>query len=189
MDPTPSEITRLLHEASEGEPGAIDRLIPVVYGELRRLAASQLRRERTGHTLTPTALVHEAFFRIVDQRAVSWEGRTHFFGIAAQAMRRILVDHARKRSAQKRDSKMAVTLDSSVDIGAPAQSEEIVAIDEALTRLALIDERQARLVELRYFVGLSIEETGDVLGISAATVKRDWTLARAWLQRELGPVT
>jgi len=189
MDPIPSDVTKLLRAASHGDAAALDQLIPVVYDELKRLAASQLRNERPDHTLSPTGLVHEAFFRIVDQRVVGWDGRAHFFGIAAQAMRRILVDHARRRNAHKRGQHLQVTLPDEAAVGAPAPSEEVVAVDEALQRLALLDPRQAKLVELRYFVGLSIEETAEVLGVSAATVKRDWALARAWLQRELGPAS
>lgn len=180
-----SDVTRLLLDLSSGEPDAMARLMPLVYDELRRLAASQLRRERGDHTLAPTDLVNEAYLRLVDQRSISWQGRAHFFGIAAQAMRRILVDHARRRGAKKRSRQQQVTLEPEAPFAAPAASDEIVAIDEALGRLAAFDERQARLVELRYFAGFSIEQTAEVLGVSPATVKRDWALARAWLQREL----
>jgi RNA polymerase sigma factor (TIGR02999 family) len=164
----------------------MERLIPMVYDELRVLAASQLRRERGEHTLSPTALVHEAFFRLVDQRSVSWQGRSHFFGVAAQAMRRILVDHARKRRAAKRSRHQQVTLDSDAGNAADADSEELLGVDEALERLATQDPRQAQLVELRYFAGFSIEEVAELMQISPATVKREWAFARAWLQRELG---
>lgn len=168
--------------------------MPLVYDELRALAASQLRRERGEHTLGATALVHEAFFRLVDQRSVSWQGRAHFFGVAAQAMRRILVDHARRRTAGKRSRQHQVTLDTAAgmslrEAGGDVSSEELLAVDEALERLAALDARHARLVELRYFAGFTIEESAELLGISTATAKRDWTLARAWLQRELGPHT
>ena len=186
VDPSTSEVTRLLAQISEGAPDAMERLLPVVYQELKLLAASQLRRERPDHTLSPTGLVHEAYFRLVDQRVVNWKGRSHFFGIAAQAMRRVLVDHARRRSANKRSRQLQVTLESDAD-QVPAETDEILAVDEALVRLLEVDERQARLIELRYFAGLSIEETAEVLGVSSATVKRDWVLARAWLQRELSP--
>ncbi len=159
--------------------------MPLVYEELRGLAASQLRRERGEHSLGPTALVHEAFFRLVDQRSVSWQGRSHFFGIAAQAMRRILVDHARRRSAAKRGRTHQVTLDSNAMELGEEGSAEVLAVHEALERLASFEERQARLVELRYFAGFSIEEAAGLLEISPATAKRDWAFARAWLQREL----
>jgi RNA polymerase sigma factor (TIGR02999 family) len=182
---SPAEITRLLGALASGDPEAMDRLLPFVYEELKVLAARYLRHERSDHTLTPTGLVHEAYLKLVDQRSVDWEGRSHFFGIAAQAMRRILVDHARRRIAKKRGRQHQVTLDTAADLPGPAPEEEVAAVDEALTRLAAIDPRQGRLVELRYFAGLSIEEAAEVLGVSPATVKRDWALARAWLQREL----
>lgn len=180
-----SDVTSLLLRLVDGDPEAMDRLMPLVYDELRRLAAGQLRREREEHTLTPTSLVHEAFLRLTGGATVDWQGRSHFFGVAAQAMRRILVDHARRRTTQKRNRQHQVTLDPSFEPAGSAPSEEILAVDEALARLAELDPRQAQVVELRYFVGLSIEETAEVLGTSPATVKRDWTVARAWLQREL----
>lgn len=185
MDAARSDVTTLLAAASSGSPDALSALLPVVYDELKRMAAGQLRLERDDHTLGATALVHEAFLRLTGGTTPTWENRAHFFGIAAQAMRRILVEHARRRNAQKRGAKHQVTLDSQVDLADGAPSEEVVAVDEALNRLAALDARQAKIVELRYFVGLSIEESADVLGISPATVKRDWTLARAWLHREL----
>ena len=186
VDSSSSDITRLLVEVSGGDAGAMERLIPLVYDELRALASSQLRRERGEHTLSPTALVHEAFFRLVDQKSVSWQGKSHFFGVAAQAMRRILVDHARRRSAAKRGRQHQVTLDSDAgDSAADAGSEEVLAVDEAIKRLAAVDARQAQLIELRYFAGFSIEETAELMQTSPATVKRDWAFARAWLQREL----
>ncbi|MEO8201972.1 MAG: sigma-70 family RNA polymerase sigma factor [Gemmatimonadota bacterium] len=187
MEPA-SDVTRLLLQLSSGQPGAMDLLIPLVYDELKILASSQLRGERGEHTLGPTALVHEAFFRLVDQRSVSWQGRSHFFGVAAQAMRRILVDHARRRMAGKRGQHLQVTLETDAGLADTAASEEVLAVDEALERLAVIDPRQAKLVELRYFAGFSIEETAELMEISPATVKRDWSFARAWLQRELNPV-
>jgi len=186
VEPAASDVTRLLIELSSGQLGAMDRLIPLVYDELKVLAASQLRRERGEHTLGPTALVHEAFFRLVDQRNVSWQGKSHFFGVAAQAMRRILVDHARRRTAGKRGQQLQVTLESDAASAGEAASEEVLAVDQALERLAALDPRQAQLVELRYFGGFSIEETAELMEISPATVKRDWAFARAWLQRELG---
>lgn len=185
LESSSSDVTRLLVELSGGQSGALERLIPLVYDELKVLAASQLRRERGEHTLGPTALVHEAFFKLVDQRSVSWQGRSHFFGVAAQAMRRILVDHARRRSAAKRGQQHQVTLESNAMEASDGRSDEVLAVDEALERLAAIDERQARLVELRYFAGFSIEETAELLEISPATAKRDWAFARAWLQNEL----
>jgi RNA polymerase sigma factor (TIGR02999 family) len=182
-----SEVSQLLLDLSEGRAGAMERLLPLVYDELRRLAASQLRRERPDHTLGATALVHEAYLRLVDQQRVSWQGRAHFFGLAAQAMRRILVDHARRRKAAKRGYQHAVTLDDDTPVGAAEPPpDEILAVDEALERLAALDPRQARLVELRYFAGFTIEEAAELLGVSPATAKRDWAMARAWLQRELG---
>jgi RNA polymerase sigma-70 factor, ECF subfamily len=182
---TDSDVTTLLVALANGEPAAMDRLLPAIYDELKRLAAAQLRRERGEHTLGATALVHEAFLRLVDQRSVNWQGRVHFFGIAAQSMRRILVDHARRRSATKRSRELQVTLDNAAPIAADANSDEILAVHDALDRLAQFDARQAQLVEMRYFAGFTIEETADLLGISTATASRDWAVARAWLQREL----
>ena len=187
MDQKASDVTQLLIDLSAGRPEALDRLLPAVYSELKVLASSQLRRERSDHSLSPTGLVHEAFLKLVDQRSVTWSGRSHFFGIAAQAMRRILVDHARRRVAQKRGRQHQVTMSTDPQLASPIPSDEIVAVDEALERLAAVDSRQSQLIELRYFAGLSIEETANVLGVSPATVKRDWALARAWLQHELSP--
>jgi RNA polymerase sigma factor (TIGR02999 family) len=180
-----SEVTRLLNDWGNGRRDALDRLLPQIYAELRRLAGSYLRRERPDHTLQPTALVHEAFIKLVDQRAVRWQNRAHFFGIAAQAMRRILVDHARAHAADKRGGgERAVSFDEAmVAIGAP--DIDLLALDEVLTRLATFDPQQSRIVELRFFGGLTIEETAEVLGVSPATVGRDWTLAKAWLYAEL----
>lgn len=187
MPSQPSEVTEILHRIADGETDGLDRLMPLVYAELRQLAASQLRRERPDHTLSPTSLVHEAFLRLTGHSPVSWVGRSHFFRVAAQAMRRILVDHARRRVSQKRSRQHQVTLDEEISASHAPSSEEVLGVDEALERLAMLDARQARVVELRYFVGLSIEETAEVLGVSIATVKRDWMVARAWLQRELSP--
>ncbi|MEO8635713.1 MAG: sigma-70 family RNA polymerase sigma factor [Gemmatimonadales bacterium] len=186
MDSAQSDVTRLLVDLSSGHSGAIERLMPLIYDELKALAASQLRRERGEHTLGPTALVHEAYFRLVDQRSVTWQGKSHFFGVAAQAMRRILVDHARRRTAGKRGRQHQVTLESDAGLTSEAASEEVLAVDEALERLAVLDARQAQLVELRYFAGFSLEEAAELMQLSLATVKRDWAFARAWLQRELG---
>jgi RNA polymerase sigma-70 factor, ECF subfamily len=177
------DVTRLL----DGQTGAADALVPLVYAELHDLAVHYMRGERADHTLQPTALVHEAYMRLVDQRNASWKNRSHFFGIAAQAMRRILVDHARRKRATKREGGDRVTLDESV-AEAPQRSVDLIALDDALLKLAALDPRQARVVELRFFGGLDIEQTAESLGISPATVKRDWTFARAFLQREIDGV-
>lgn len=182
--PTAHDVTRLLLDLQQGREGAADALVPVVYAELHDLAVHYMRGERDSHTLQPTALVHEAYMRLVDQRNASWQNRSHFFGIAAQAMRRILVDHARRKRASKREGGERVTLDESV-AEAPQRSVDLIALDDALLKLAALDPRQARVVELRYFGGLDIEQTAESLGISPATVKRDWTFARAFLQREM----
>jgi RNA polymerase sigma factor (TIGR02999 family) len=174
----------LLIAAQGGSPGAVSRLMPVVYTELKALAAGYLRSERADHTLQTTGLVHEAYLKLVDQKRTTFKNRSHFFGIAAQAMRRILVDHARKRRAAKRDGGQPITLDDDI-AGIAADTDEVLAVDEALERLAAMDPRQARIVELRYFAGMSIEATAEALEISPATVKRDWLSAKAWLQREL----
>jgi RNA polymerase sigma factor (TIGR02999 family) len=178
-------LTEALKGVSQGDATAMDRLLPVVYAEMRRLAANYLRGERTGHTLQPTALVHEAYLRLVGQRDIPWQSRAHFVGVAARTMRHILVDHARRRKAQKRgggDSPVTLDTGALVAGGTPVAFDDL---DQALVDLAKLSERQARIVELRYFGGLSIEETGEVLGIASATVKRDWVAARAWLYREL----
>jgi RNA polymerase sigma factor (TIGR02999 family) len=180
-DPT---VTELLRSVRAGDAGAPDRLASAIYEDLRRLAASYMRRERADHTLQPTALVHEAFMRLMGQERTDWQDRAHFFGVAAQVMRRILVDHARRSNASKRESGRGITLDDSLADPA-ASSLEVLRVNDALTALAAIDPRQARIVEMRFFVGLSIDETAEVLGISAATVSREWTLARAWLHSDL----
>ena len=177
-------ISHLLKEWNAGDPEALDRLTPLVYEGLRRQAARYLRRERPGHTLQTTALIHEAYLRLVDAGDVHWQGRAHFFAIAANLMRRILVDHARRRDADKRGgSHVRVQLDEAVAGGTDV---DLLAIDEALDRLAAVDPQQARVVELRFFSGLSVEETAAALGVSPKTVKRDWSVARAWLRREIG---
>jgi RNA polymerase sigma factor (TIGR02999 family) len=184
-EPSAPNITQLLEALSAGKEHALDGLLPVVHGELRRQAARYLRRERHNHTLQPTALVNEAFLRLVDQRHVQWQNRAHFFGVAAQAMRRILIDHARTQQRIKRGGvQQNVTLDEGM-LAAEARSIDVLALDEALTRLASLDERQARVVELRFFGGLSVEETAEVLSISVATVKREWSMAKAWLHTQL----
>jgi len=178
------DVTRLLLDLQHGREGASDQLVPLVYSELHDLAVHYMRNERADHTLQPTALVHEAYMRLVDQRNASWQNRSHFFGIAAQAMRRILVDHARRKRATKREGGERVTLDESV-AEAPQRSVDLIALDDALLKLAALDPRQAKVVELRYFGGLDIEQVAESIGISPATVKRDWTFARAFLQREM----
>lgn len=179
------DVTQLLVNWSKGDRQALEQLTPLVYGELRRLASRYLRRERPGHTLQSTALVHEAYLRLIDQRYVQWQNRAHFFGIAAQIIRRILVDHARAHQAQKRGADACVlSLDEAV--AAPVKRDlNLVALDDALEDLARLDPQQSRIVELRFFTGLSIDETAEVLGISPATVKRDWVVAKAWLHRQL----
>jgi len=182
----PENVTELLQQWQDGDQEALDRLLPLVYDELRRQAHRYLRRERANHTLQTTALINEAYLKLVDQRAVQWQNRAHFFGIAAQAMRRILVDYARTKNREKRGGAIPdLPLDEVLLVAATGQSIDLLALDEALTRLALIDEQQARVVELKYFSGLSIEETAEALGISPATVKRDWQMAKAWLRHEL----
>jgi RNA polymerase sigma factor (TIGR02999 family) len=179
------DVTRLLADWSNGDRRALDELLPLVYEELRHLANAYLRREREGHTLQSTALVHEAFLRLVKQRDVQWRGRAHFFGIAAQMIRRILVDHARAQRADKRGAgAVRLELDESIAV-AQQRDLDLIALDDALGRLAVLDERQSRIVELRFFAGLSVEDTAEVMGISTATVKREWASARAWLFREV----
>lgn len=184
---TSHQVTRLLLNWRAGDQNALDALTPLVYDELRRMARRYLQRERPGHTLQSTALVNEAFLKLIDQE-VSWQNRAHFFGMAAQFMRRILVDHARSRYAAKRGGEAACKLTLDEGIAVSGQPDlDLVALDDALNRLATMDPQQSRIVELRFFAGLSIEETAEVIGISPATVKRDWAMARAWLFQELGP--
>jgi RNA polymerase sigma-70 factor (ECF subfamily) len=174
-------ITQLLIEVTNRNSAAVDALLPLIYDELRSLAANYLRRERPDHTLEPTALVHEAYLRMVDQTQVNWQNRAHFFGVAAQMMRRILVDHARAHNAEKRGQDFQkLSLDENVD-KAIERNTELLALDDALHALAEIDEQKSRVVELRFFAGLSIEETAEVLNVSAPTVKRQWRMAKAWL--------
>jgi RNA polymerase sigma factor (TIGR02999 family) len=179
------EITQMLVEWSNGRQEVLHELTPLVYDELRRLAAHHLRRERPDHTLQPTALVHEAYLRLVDQTQVRWQNRAHFFGIAAHLMRQILVNHALAHHAAKRGgTALKLTLEEAASVP-KGQDVDLVALDEALTRLAALDPQQGRVVELRFFGGLTIEETAEVLRISPATVKREWTLAKAWLHCSL----
>jgi RNA polymerase sigma-70 factor (ECF subfamily) len=179
-------VTNLLQAWGGGDAAALDRLVPIVYDELHRQAERFLRREAPGHTLQTTALVHEAYLRLVDQQEAHWQNRAQFYGIAGQLMRRILVDHARAHVAAKRGgAAVQVTLDESA-VETPGADVDLLALDDSLTKLAKLDPQQARVVELRYFTGLNIEETAEALGISPATVKREWAMARAWLKRELG---
>jgi len=177
-------ITRLLADWQGGDEAAGERLLPLVYHELRKIASIHLRGERAAHTLRPTALVHEAYLRLVDLEQMDWQNRLHFFAFASRLMRRVLVDHARRRQAIKRSPAQESTPHAAnEETGLPV--EELLALDAALGRLAALDERQVRVVELRYFVGLSVEETAQVLDISPSSVKRDWASARAWLHHEL----
>jgi RNA polymerase sigma-70 factor (ECF subfamily) len=184
--PPKDDVTHLLEELSDGNQDALGALVPLVYEQLRRLARSHMRREPRMQTLQTTALVHEAYVRLVDQRNVRWQNRAHFFAIAAQAMRRILVSRARARLADKRGGGEEKIQIDDLDIANPEPSVDLVAIDEALQRLAVLDPRQGRIVELRFFGGLTVEETADVLQLSAPTIKREWRTAKAWLRRELG---
>jgi len=182
----PADVTQLLALCREGDPEALERLFPVVYAELRRLARRQLDRERAGHTLQPTALVHEAYLKLVDQRSQDWQNRRHFLALAATAMRRVLVHHAEKRAAKKRGGDRGrVTL---FEAAGPTEerAEDLVELDRALDRLAELDERAAQVVELRFFAGLSGAEAARVLEVSERTIERDWRSARAWLRQELG---
>jgi RNA polymerase sigma factor (TIGR02999 family) len=182
-DPVNQDVTALLAKWSGGDKAALEELMPLVYGELKRLAGSYLRRERQDHTLQSAALVNEAYMRLVDQSRVRWQNKSHFFGIAAQMMRRILVDHARGQKAAKRGSGVEVLELNEAVAQAQKQSIDLLGLDEALNMLAKMDAQQSRIIELRFFGGLSIEETAEVLQISPATVKRDFAAARAWLYR------
>lgn len=180
-----NEVTQLLLDWGNGDKAALDKLVPVVYQELRRLAAYYMRRERPGHTLQTSALVNEAYMRLVDYSQMRWQSRAHFFAVAAQAMRRILVEHARKRHFAKRGGgAIKVSFDEAA-IVSQEQASELVALDDALTSLEAMDQRKARIVELRYIGGLNIEETAEVLAISPATVQREWRAAKAWLYRAI----
>jgi RNA polymerase sigma factor (TIGR02999 family) len=181
----PHEVTQLLMDWSEGNTAALKELMPLVYRELRRLARQYLKRERDGHTLQTTDLVHEAYLKLVDQRRVQWQNRTHFFGVAAELMRRILVDHARRHKRAKRGGGVPLVSLAQANNVSRQTTVDVIAIDEALTKLAKVDERKARIVELRFFGGLEVKETAEFLKISTATVMRDWNMAKAWLHREL----
>ena len=179
-------ITQILREWSDGKAEALDELMPLVYDELHRQAAGHLRRENRGHTLQTTGLSHEAYIKLIDQQNVEWQNRLHFFAIASQAMRRILVDYARAKHAAKRGGdNIRVSLTDAMNVASQTEDIDLIALDEALTRLEKVDTQQARVVELRYFSGLSLEDTADALKISRATAARDWNVAKAWLHREL----
>lgn len=181
-----SSITQLLIELTDGNQSAVNDILPLIYTELRKLAGGYLRKERDNHTLQPTALVHEAYMKLIDQTQVKWQNRAHFFGIAAQVMRRILLDYARQHKAEKRGgADENVSLEDDFFIVQGEKSAELLALDEALENLAKIDEMKAKIVELRYFGGLSVEETAEVLGVSTITVKRHWKMAKAWLYGQL----
>jgi len=185
MEPFPHPLTQLLHQWSAGDQAALEKIMPVVYDELHRLARSYMADERPGHTLQPTALVNEAYLRLVDSASFNWESRAHFFGVCAGMMRRILVDWARTRHAQKRGGDIPhLELQEALAVGVRSGTE-LVAIDDALQALAAVDERKSQIVELRFFGGLSVKETAEVLKVSEETVLRDWKLAKSWLRREL----
>ena len=176
----------MLIELTDGNTEVVDGILPHIYGELRRLASSYLRRERSDHTLQPTALVHEAYIKLIDQKRVKWQNRAHFFGIAAQVMRRILMDHARKHNAEKRGGEFEkLPLEEEILIVSHDKSAELIALDDALEALAQMDEQKAKIVELRYFGGLSIEETAEVMGVSVPTINRQWRMAKAWLYGQI----
>ena len=186
MASVPSQpATDLLNSSAAGDQRAADALMPLVYDEFHRLAVSYMQSEPAGHTLQPTALVNEAFLKLVDQTRVNWQGKTHFFAVGAQAMRRILVDHARRKSRAKRGGgRTKISLDEGLALS-PQRDEDLLALDEALEKLAGLDPRQAKIVELRFFGGLTIPEVAQVLGVSERTVRNEWTVVRAWLRREL----
>ena len=181
---SPSDVTALLQAWSDGDRGALDRLTPIVYDELRRLARRYLRRERTGHSLQTTVLVNEAYVRLVDYKRMQWQNRAHFFAVSAQLMRRILVEHARRHNLKRGGGLQHVSLEEAGEVGG-GRPTDLVALDDAMNALARLDPRKARVVEMRFFGGLSVEETAEVLNVSPVTVMRDWSTARAWLYREL----
>jgi RNA polymerase sigma factor (TIGR02999 family) len=185
MTPSPGSITRLLVDWRDGDKGALDRLIPLVYKEMRRLAGYYMRRQRADHTLQTSALINEAYLRLIDHKNMRWENRAHFYAVAAQAMRRILVDHARSRGYQKRGGgALKVSFDEAV-IGAQERAGELIVLDDALKDLAAIDPRKSQIVELRYFGGLSVDETAEVIGVSPVTVMREWRSAKGWLLKAI----
>ena len=179
-------ITQMLIELTDGNQEVVNQILPHIYDELKRLASSYLRRERVNHTLQPTALVHEAYMKLIDQKRVQWQNRAHFFGIAAQVMRRILMDHARKHQADKRGGEAEkLPIEEEILVVSHEKSAELIALDDALQTLAGIDEQKAKIVELRYFCGLSIEETAEVMGVSVPTINRQWRMAKAWLYSQI----
>jgi RNA polymerase sigma factor (TIGR02999 family) len=179
------DVTLLLQQMRQGNREAEEALIPLVYRELRRIAGWHLKQEAAGHTLQPTALVHEAYLKLARTDGIDWQGRSHFLAVSARLMRQILVDHARNQKAQKRGDGQRMLDIEDLAVAAPGKSPDILALDEALERLSKLDERQGRIVELRFFSGMTEEETGEVLGVSARTVKREWRMAKAWLYKEL----
>ena len=186
METSTGEVTRLLQDCSDGNRDALDKLLPLVYNELRRLAHSYLSHERPDHTLQTTALVHEAYLKLIDQRSVNWQNRAQFFAISAQAMRRILLDNARRHTAAKRGSGgQKISLDEVATLSGDSANESLIALDLALQKLETIDAAQSKIVELRYFGGLTIEETAEVLKISPSSIQREWTVARAWLYKTI----
>jgi RNA polymerase sigma-70 factor, ECF subfamily len=187
-DNAPNDVTQLLIKLTDGNTEVLDALLPLIYDELRSLANRYLRRERREHTLQPTALVHEAYLKLVDQKHVRWQNRAHFMGVAANMMRRILVDHARRHTADKRGGEFEkLPIEEEILVVSDEKSVELLALDEALENLAKIDEQKSRIVELRYFGGLSVEETAEVMGVSPVTVKRQWRMAKAWLYGQVAP--
>ena len=185
-EPPANDVTLLLKRYGNGDQEALAELIPQIYDELRRLASFYLQSERVDHTLQTTALVHEAYLRLVDQKQVEWSNRNHFFGVAAQMMRRILVDHARKHVSLKRGGSFSRISLEEAAVFSRERPRELIALDELLTRLASLDPQGSRIVELRFFAGLSLEETAEVTGLSSAKVRREWSAAKAWLTREIG---
>jgi RNA polymerase sigma-70 factor, ECF subfamily len=182
--PAVGEVSELLRAWSNGDRAALDSLTPIVYGELHRLAGRYMRGERSGHSLQTTALVNEAYMRLVDYKSMKWQNRAHFFAVSAQLMRRILVDHARRHNPKRGGDMVHVSLDETAIMGS-SKDADLVALDDAMTALAQLDPRKVQVVEMRFFGGLSVEETADVLKVSAVTVMRDWSTAKAWLYREL----
>ena len=189
MQAAQGEVTLLLREMAKGNPDAASQLFPIIYSELRRRAANYMRHERKDHTLQPTALVHEAYLKLVNQHQVNWQSRAHFFAVASQVMRRILIDQARSRLRSKRGGNQHKVSVDDVSLASRQESSELLALNEALLRLAKIDVRQSKVVELRFFGGMTVEETAEALGISPITVKRDWSMAKAWLYGELSKRT
>lgn len=189
MPDTGDDVTRLLGQLSAGNQDVADKLVPLIYDELRRIAGAQMRGERSSHTLQATAVVHEAYMRMAGEQKIEWQSRAHFFAIAAKTMRRVLLDYARQRHAERRggDGARKVDIDAELLI-ADDRLEDVVAMDRVLARLTEMDPEQGRMVELRFFAGLNVEETAEAMGISPRTVKREWRLAKAWLHRELATV-